>query len=72
MNGLSFTVREEKDANGNPIFEIDGERFYYVDEGKGGKGTGADHVWASARGAQMIWRGPRYEVVDLVPPLIRG
>jgi hypothetical protein len=48
---LTFTALAEQDANGNQILVVRGERFFYVDEGKAGKGTGADHVWASEKGA---------------------
>ena len=63
---LTFTVLAERDANDNPIIVIKGERFYYVDEGKAGKGTKADHVWSSEKGAQLIFRGPDYAHADFV------
>lgn len=69
---LIVNVLEEEDRNGNQVMEIRGERFYYVDEGKRGKGSHADHVWASASGAQLIFRGPDYRTTEYRPPLVRG
>jgi hypothetical protein len=57
------------DLQGNPIFEINGERYYYVDTGDSGLGHGADHAWSSSRGSQLIFRGPDYSDVDWLPPL---
>jgi hypothetical protein len=66
---LRFAVLEERDANDNQILVVKGERFYHVDEGKAGKGERADHVWASKKGAQLIFRGPGYKHADFVPAL---
>jgi len=65
-------VLEEEDRNGNQVIEIHGERLYYVDEGKRGRGLRADHVWASASGAQLVFRGPDYRTTEYRPPLVRG
>lgn len=56
------------DKYGHPIFEVRGERYFYVDEGKR-NGNGADHVWSSARGSQLIFRGPDYELLEWCPPI---
>jgi len=69
---LCLTVLEEEDENGNQVIEIHGERFYYVDEGKRGRGLGADHVWSSASGAQLVFRGPDYRTTEYRPPSVRG
>jgi hypothetical protein len=69
---MILKVLEEKDGNGNQVIEIHGERFYYVDEGKRGRGLGADHVWSSASGAQLVFCGPDYRMAEYHPPLVRG
>jgi hypothetical protein len=64
-----FTVLGERDANDHQIIVIKNERFYYVNEGKAGKGERADHVWASK--TQLIVRGPDYRYADFVPAAIQ-
>jgi len=57
---MILTVTGEKDANGAPIFEINGERFTYR-----GWSVNHDMIWQSAT-RQIVFVSPDYQHTDII------
>jgi hypothetical protein len=51
---LQFT-NAGNDLQGNPILEINGEHYLYVD-GERGESNGADHIWRAKSGNQLAYQ----------------
>ena len=57
---ITLTVTGEKDVNGVPVFEVDGERFTYR-----GKSVHKDMIWQSHK-RQIIFIGPDFRYTDVI------
>jgi hypothetical protein len=57
------------DLQGNPILEINGERYFYVD-GERGESSGADHIWRTTSWNQLAFLGPDYDYAELTTPTV--
>jgi hypothetical protein len=57
------------DLQGNPVLEINGEHYFYVD-GERGEGNGADHIWRAKSGNQLALLGPDYDYAELTTPAV--
>jgi hypothetical protein len=65
---LQFT-NAGNDLQGNPILEINGEHYFYVD-GERGESNGADHIWRATSGNQLAFLGPDYDYAELTTPAV--
>jgi hypothetical protein len=65
---LQFT-NAGNDLQGNPILEINGERYFYVD-GERGESNGADHFWRAKSGNQLALLWPDYDYAELTTPAV--
>lgn len=65
---LQFT-NAGNDLQGNPILEINGENYFYVD-GERGESNGADHIWRAKSGSQLAFLGPDYDYAELTTPAV--
>jgi hypothetical protein len=66
---LQFT-NVGNDLQGNPIVEINGEHYFYVDDDERGENTGADHIWRAKSGNQLALLGPDYDYAELTTPMV--
>lgn len=60
MDGIMKLAHIEKDSKGAPIFEVDGEKFFYK-----GKSVNGHLVWQSAT-RQLVFRAPDFDTMDKI------